>query len=301
MVDLSKTIVLAPAPKNGAARRDVALDLRDLQPRSELKTEMLDWSSARELHAQLLELCAKDPAGPEALRAPNLTTTLRLPSPPAVEPKPDLTQTLVIAPRPAELDSTIYDGGALREYALGLVANADPAPTPAAGTPVSDDLPPLPLERSALGRQLEAWRDAFRALPLPRKLAVALVPLVLAMVASGRLPLSPRTATSVGAIPRSANVPAAPKSAPSSGAGAQAASARALAMKAPVASAALPTGHAPPALARDPLLERAALRAAFDGNQRDAVDAYEKLGARPGGEPFRLAARLVREGQVRKP
>jgi hypothetical protein len=74
----------------------------------------------------------------------------------------------------------------------------------------------------------------------------------------------------------------------------------------PVGESPPPTASPPPVAENpppvvEPLLERAALRAAFDGNKREAIAAYERLAERPGGEPFKLAVRLLREDRVRKP
>jgi len=333
MVDLTKTvrIELNRAGPSG----DVELELRDLARRAELETKLLDLSATRELR-RLLEICVPEAApceaAPTAAAPPetapgetaspetapretapawNVTSTQILTLEPAAvarlaqeEAAPSLAGTQKLAPPPAALDCTIYDGGALRDYAQALAAGATEQPEAETATSEVADAPSRPSQR-ALGARFARLSAHFQQLPRSRKLILGLLPLALA---TRVLAMHPREQTPVPAgahrAPHSAvalAVPAVPSGRPTLSVleppHLQAAS---RALSSPSAAPTSASAEAPPN-PKDAALAHAALRAAFDGNAREAIAAYERLGQGPGGEPFRLAARLVRDNRVRKP
>ena len=331
MIDLTKRVRIAPKRTGGTTE---ILDLATV--RGELETKLLDLGDASALQAHLRELCTPPPERSEP--APDLTQTLVLAQPqnltqtcviaPApnlaetcvIAPAPNLAETCVIAPARAELDRTMYDGGALRDYARMLVEGQweeSPVPT----TQAERDAPRASSEsrsrawggvsaRVAVSARWASacmhWRAArshWSAARPSRKLVLALLPLSLVAAAAGTIVTLTRqtppalSAPQPTAVMPSRRLPSAPARAvppPSTPAPVQA-------PLPPPAASAPQHGVETAALVADPVLERAALRAAFDGNKREAIAAYERLAARPGGEPFKLAARLLREDRVRKP
>ena len=319
MIDLTKRVRIAPKRTGGATE---ILDLATV--RGELETKLLDLGDASALQAHLRELCA--PPSERSEPAPDLTQTLVLAPPPnltetcVIAPAPNLAETSIIAPARAELDRTMYDGGALRDYARMLVEDQreeSAVPTTEAG--------PGALRESVKSRS-RAWaavsargalaarwatacmhwraaRSHLNAARLSRRLVLALLPLALVASAAGTIVTLTRQTPPALAEPQPTAVmpsrplpsaPARPVPPPSTPASVQAP------LPTPAASAPQHSVETAPLVA-DPVLERAALRAAFDGNKREAIGAYERLAARPGGEPFKLAARLLREDRVRKP
>jgi hypothetical protein len=270
MVDLTKTVRI------DTRRTSFGTEILDLSGRrGDLETKLLDLGEASELQAQLRRLCAdKSQRGAPSpdLPVPLSDLPVRSPAPPVALPEsPVALGHPPVVPRensPShELERTIYDGGALRDFARTLAEGPD--------------LPAVPTAPSVRHRELRS-----------RQLLRVLLPLVLAVSALG---------TGMALIRQRASTHAPPAAAPSS---------TAVTVARPLPSAQrtpLPQPTSPPApstspaLSRDPILERAALRAAFDGNQREAIADYERLGERPGGEPFKLAARLLRDDHVRKP
>ncbi|HEU4580336.1 MAG TPA: hypothetical protein VFS67_18900 [Polyangiaceae bacterium] len=67
-----------------------------------------------------------------------------------------------------------------------------------------------------------------------------------------------------------------------------------------IASASAPTPPLPELPPPPPELQRDALRAALNGDER-AADLYQRLGSGPDARTFQLAARLSARGRVRKP
>jgi hypothetical protein len=331
MIDLTKRVRIAPKRTGGATE---ILDLATV--RGELETKLLDLGDAAALQAHLRELCAPPPERGEP--TPDLTHTLVITPGPnlaqtgAIAAAPNVTQTVVIAPPPnlaetcviapggAELDRTMYDGGALRDYARMLVEGQREA----CAVPTTEPGPGALREsvksrsrawaavsaRGAMGARWASarmhWRAArghWNAARPSRKLVLALLPLALVASAAGtivtltRQPLPAISEPQPTAVMPHHPLPSAPARTappPSTPALVQAP------LPTPAASA-LQHAAETAATVADPVLERAALRAAFDGNKREAIAAYERLAERPGGEPFKLAARLLREDRVRKP
>lgn len=357
MVDLTKTVYIVPQRHSAAnASNTMKLDLRDPSVAPEPATAVLDWSNAKELHTQLLELCARDGlphdtnnaqdaastlrdaalsaespraaltaespraalsaesprATPSAESVPceapplNVVTTVRFVAAavPNAERKPELGNTLVLSPGATGLDSTIYDGGALRDYALKLAADAQAAPKPEPGAtePAARGLRRL-LRRETRLRVVGALDARLRAVPWSRRLVIVLLPAAVVLGAAGKLPLGPSQQSQndverVPAVAHATPIPPQQNSRLKRTAAVKGAAIEIAPSKVPITP---PPQEPVPAAAPDPTLERTALRAAFDGNRPEAIAAYERLAQTSGGESFALAARLLREGQVRKP
>jgi len=188
-----------------------------------------------------------------------------------------------------ELANTLYDGGALRDFASQLAGTRENESASASASVNAEEPPRGSLVARTLRRQLAAFRRA----SWTRQLTIALLPLAIA----GVWTMQDASATASVAQPRaSARAPAPPRSLPS-----------ASPVTAPVASAAASSpsaassaAAAPPARLDDPN-ERLALIAAFSGNKAEAAALYEGLARSHNSRAFALAARLVREDHVRKP
>jgi len=240
----------------------------------------------------------------------------------------------------AALTSTLYDGGRLRDYAARLAANAPPSSATTAPPHVdassraeaaASSQPPVVLSprssKAKPGRLALALRVAGLCLAL---LAVAGVwsrqqsaranpsvsaaagggarlapaaPAAAAQPAPPSAPLPHAQATVPGAAPPSA-VPA-PSAHTLAAAHSDLSAAPSAASPSSSSNAAQPNASAEAAIAADKAdlasTEHAAYAAAFSGNDSSAAALYAKLAADSHSRTFELAARLAREGRIRKP
>jgi hypothetical protein len=238
---------------NAPRRSALAPGVRDLCGADGLRTQVLELSGGAALHTQLLEVCARDLQPSHAIQGASLDQ-----APP---------------------DSTVCDGGALRELALRLAAEAGPRVEARVEAPRSE-------------KQQRAWVTSlaaeYRALPLSRKLIVSLLPFVVTVFLCLRKSDGAENLARAASPPAPAHsaVPVAPAALPPARA---------------TPSASAPASAAPVVLHADAALEREALRATFSGNTAQAGAAYDRLARAGNREAFELASRLVRENRVRKP
>lgn len=316
----------------------LAENLLDLSSPEGVRTQLIELSPAARLHTELLEICARDlplpDLSPRASASDTVVTAFeadidtgdtvvtRFDDPTLVS----LADTEVTRAAPARPKSdpnlTIYDGGALREFARQLAEEeerqARAALTrkahPALERGPSDAAPELPAHT-----KLTAPPESFTALHelVPPKLGTAVAGkwrrssrsrkliLLLLPLAGPALFVQHRSL-----VAHEQAAPRAPASLSSSAASARVPSAVVSARPAPTepeaAASAPPKAEDPTpppnvGASADPRLEREALRAAFAGNKQQALAAYERLAKEPQGERFRVAARLLREDRVQRP
>lgn len=311
-----------------ALLREAGAEPQSVPPRSPKATPATAQSRLIPLTEALAERVepASNRSG-SATAMPDLATARTIPS---FEPVPVGTTTVIFSSpsagpaAPAALTSTLYDGGSLRDYAARLAANAPSsnstdAPehsstSSRAGAAVSS-LPPAVLPRRSSkgrpGRLALALRVAGVCLGLlgvagvwSRQQSARANPSLsrVAAAASGGTALA-AAAPAAAAQPAP---PSAPRAAPTMIATSAASAGPALIAPAlsPPHGDVSPSPSAtpsPPESADLASTEHAAFAAAFSGNDSSAAALYAKLAADSHSRTFELAARLAREGRIRKP